>query len=615
MWLYSAAVATQPTAEPARVGAVAALGASARLPGLAVSTGALALAGLVALSFVLRTAAIGSSLWIDEGLSIGIASHPLLDIPGLLAQDGSPPLYYLALHAWLELFGDDEARARALSLGFALLSVPVGLWAGSSLFGPLAGWLCAAAFAINPFLTVYAQEVRMYSLMALLGLATSAAFAHAFAFGRRRYLPVFAVGLATMLYTHNWAGFFAAGSLAALVPCLLAADDRRALLRDALLAFGAAVLLFAPWVPTLLEQTRHTGAPWALAPGPGALERGLYRLVGGQVVGVALLVGLVAGATELRRAGRRRELVALAALLALASATLLVAFAYSILSPAWATRYLTVLLGPLLLLVAGGLGRAGATGITAALVAVLFTWGAPSSASLRDRSNVESAVRRVEPALRPGALVLSAQPEQVPALAYYLPDGLRYVTPLGPVPDPRLMDWRDALARLRARAPGEVLAPMLDRVPPGGRVLLVTPVTRRGGWRAPWTSLVRRRSERWRATLAADDRFVRRLRVVPNDRSKRSTVRAELYVRRSGRRGSLRSQTRARDGARRRAAAAPPSSSGQGQHPRRPPAAALEARHPHDDARPPRRHELEVRQVLDPVAAGRQPGDVGGEVR
>jgi hypothetical protein len=36
--------------------------------------------------------------------------------PGLLRQDGSPPLYYLLLHGWMALAGDGEAAARSLSL-------------------------------------------------------------------------------------------------------------------------------------------------------------------------------------------------------------------------------------------------------------------------------------------------------------------------------------------------------------------------------------------------------------------------------------------------------------------------------------------------------------------
>ena len=58
----------------------------------------------------MRTRALGASLWMDEGLSIGIASQPFFDIPGVLKQDGAPPLYYLLLHVWMQLFGDGPVR-------------------------------------------------------------------------------------------------------------------------------------------------------------------------------------------------------------------------------------------------------------------------------------------------------------------------------------------------------------------------------------------------------------------------------------------------------------------------------------------------------------------------
>ena len=53
---------------------------------------AFVLLGLLAVSFYLRTHSLGESLWMDEGLSIGIASQPLFDIPQVLRVDGSPPL-------------------------------------------------------------------------------------------------------------------------------------------------------------------------------------------------------------------------------------------------------------------------------------------------------------------------------------------------------------------------------------------------------------------------------------------------------------------------------------------------------------------------------------------
>ena len=120
------------------------------------------------------------------------------------------------------------------------------MWAGWSLFGRRAGLICAALCAVNPFLTAYAQETRMYALMLVLSLLATAAFLHVFAFGRRQYLPVFAVLLAAMLYTHNWGLFLAVGLVCALVPCWYVSEVRSSFWKDALIGFGGAGLLYLP---------------------------------------------------------------------------------------------------------------------------------------------------------------------------------------------------------------------------------------------------------------------------------------------------------------------------------------------------------------------------------
>ena len=94
----------------------------------------------------------------------------------------------------------------------------------------------------------------------------------------------------------------------------------------------------------------------------------------------------------------------------------------------------------------------------------------------------------IAPSLRPGDLVVATQPEQVSVLDYYLPEGLRYATLTGAVPDVGVTDWRDGVERLRATRAERDLQPLLDTVPPGRRVVLVVPqIYALGQWRAPWT--------------------------------------------------------------------------------------------------------------------------------
>ena len=156
----------------------------------------LVLAFLVGLSLALRTQAIHARFWIDEGLSVGISSHPLGDIPGVLRKDGSPPLYYLILKLWMSVFGSGEADTHALSVAFAIFTVPAAWLGGRALFGDRAAWIAALLAAINPFLTYYSQETRMYALVALLSTIVTATFVVTFVQGRRAWLPVFSVSLA-----------------------------------------------------------------------------------------------------------------------------------------------------------------------------------------------------------------------------------------------------------------------------------------------------------------------------------------------------------------------------------------------------------------------------------
>jgi len=487
------------------------------LPGLhSIRTGVVGVVLLVGFlllaSLVLRTRALGASLWMDEGLSIGIASQPFFDIPGVLRQDGNPPLYYLLLSVWMDVVGNGPADTQGLSVAISLLAVPLGLWAGWSLFGRRAGLICAALAAFNPFLTYYAQETRMYSLLAVLSLAVSALFLHVFVYGRRRYLPVFSVAVALILYTHSWGIFVMVGTLLALAPLLYRAEDRRSMLKDAALAYGFAFVLYLPWIPTLLYQTAHTGAPWLNPPRFGVVVQIAKGLLGGGTVTVALLLAAgsaIAAVLATRDAEHKADRDAMIAALTIGAGMLAFAWLFSQISPAWTTRYLGVALGPIFLLAAYGLSRAGYMGMVA-LVIVLGIWAIPRTGGLNNKSNASDLGAAVEDRLRPGDLVITLQPEQAPLMDYTLPPGLSEATQLGEVKMQGVMDWRDAYEKLQDATPAANLTPLLDRLPRSRRVLMVHPVTSNlGDWDSPWTSLVRRRAAQWGQAMELDRRFER----------------------------------------------------------------------------------------------------------
>jgi hypothetical protein len=429
----------------------------------------------------------------------------------VLREDGSPPLYYSLLHFWIRVFGTGEIAVRALSLVFATLAVPAAFWAARTLFGTRAGWMAAILAATNPYLTQYAQEARMYSLVALLGMVACACLGrvlatHATAVERRPWALGAAITLAAMFYTHNWSLFFAAAWGGAWLVLLARAQgpERAALLNAGLIAFGGAVVLWLPWVPTVLFQVAHTGAPWSLRPTVGALLGVPGDLLGTMAQGVLALTG---GAGLAALFGRRDSAHARTALILLAvgAATVLVAWLASQASPAWANRYLGVGVAPFLLAATAGLAYAGRLGVAGLIIVTAMGLGngAPSV-----KSNVRDVAQAVAPSLRPGDLVVSTQPEQVPVLHHYLPDGLRFATITGPVHDLGVTDWRDGIKRLHAASPGRDLQPLMNALAPGRRLALVEPVfADPRQWKAPWTSAVRARSYEWEQQISNDLRF------------------------------------------------------------------------------------------------------------
>jgi hypothetical protein len=465
---------------------------------------------LTLVSLALRVGQLRFHYWIDEAISVGIASHPLGALHELLRQDGSPPLYYLLLHGWMGLWGHGEVATHTLSLLFAVVAVPVAYWGAARLFGRRVGVYAAVLAAGLPFLTTYAQETRMYSLMVLLSLLVAVGFVLGFVHRRRRWLALLAGSLAAALYTHNWALFLGLATFLAFVMVVRLTPEaaaRRALWRDGGLLFGAVALMYLPWLPTLVYQAGHTGAPWALAPVVWSLSEGGYFLVGGRGAGVAILLGAGSGLVGLHPSAREERplVVAALALGVLGIGTVLIAWLYAKTTPAWSGRYLAVTVGPLLLLAALGLARARNLGLFALVLVCCFWVLDPRPTSVNTKSNVAAVAAAMRPHVGSDTLVLSTQPEQVPTIAYYLPRVTRFATPLGAVPDPRVVDWRNALTRFERSSVATVLAPMVRALPAGRRVLLVVPSSFQ---KTPmWMALIHRSSRRWLAYLRHDPRL------------------------------------------------------------------------------------------------------------
>jgi hypothetical protein len=447
---------------------------------------------LILASLWVRTHYIGGQFWIDEGLTVGISSHSLGSIPGILRMDGSPPLFYMLLHIWMQMVGNGEAATHWLSEIFATLTIPVGYWAGKTIAGTKrAALMSATLFAFNAFLDYYSQETRMYALMGLLGLLATVGFINGFVHRRRPYVALFSISMALMFYTHAWAIYFCAGSfLSVLLLWYISEDDiRDGLIKDVLLAYIGAVILFVPWIPNFIFQAIHTAAPWDNKPRFGAPVQIAQGVLGGASITTVLLIAAGIGYSGLfGRRGRSTVQAKVALMLfTLMFVTLLMAWLGSQVTPAWVVRYFAPVVAPIVLLLAIGVSRAGVIGAIAILFSICFMMR-PSAFLAQHKSDVQDLSAQMWPLMHPGDEVVVGQPEQTALAYYYFGAGLKWANTIGPVKDPSYLDWVDALKRYKAVDESKMLAPIVNNLKDGQEILFIRPLTEgTANWSAAWT--------------------------------------------------------------------------------------------------------------------------------
>lgn len=136
-----------------------------------------AIVALTGLALALRLHRIlFQSLWWDEGISLYLAGLDLAHLTTAkdFAIDLHPPLYHVLLGGWRTLAGSSVFAMRFFSAALGVLAVPVVFVIGRRLAGPAAGLIAAGIVATSPFAIFSGQEIRMYTLLPLLGVVSVA---------------------------------------------------------------------------------------------------------------------------------------------------------------------------------------------------------------------------------------------------------------------------------------------------------------------------------------------------------------------------------------------------------------------------------------------------------
>lgn len=422
-------------------------------------------------AYALRLFRLGDpSLGYDESFNLLVAGSQFDRLPELLAtSEPYPPLHFALLHLWLRAAGQSEFAARYWALLAGVLLVPITVRIAARWLGTPAGLATGLVVAGSPAYLWYAQEIKMYPLLATLAALSFYFFARLVlgsdpASGRpcpaRRpgllWLG-YVVSTSAALYVQYAAAFFIAFEW--IVAWYVGVRRGRGALGRWLAAQAAVVILFLPWLwfARRLLGGYQSDAPTAVNPlltlrtiwqvfAVGYSDELQHRL-GGE-----FWVGLVwAGATLIALIGlvwpglgpaptRSRRLIAGSCLLPLG--LFLAAAAWR---PVFAARHATTVSLGFYLMIGGGLGYltgllrptwasvrrlvpferslALAAGLTLSLVGVIWI------VSIRDyfadpayeRTDNRGVADYIRAQGGPDDLIIVDAPYFAPAVLYYRP--------------------------------------------------------------------------------------------------------------------------------------------------------------------------------------------------
>lgn len=177
------------------------------------------LALLSLLAFGWRVAGLTSqSLWRDEVDALQFASRSWPDLLATFAKPGeNGPLFFALLHPWLQVAGTSDYALRMQAAAGGVLTVVLTwvlarrllrLAAADTPAAPATATiplLAALLVAVNPYLTWYSQEAKMYGWLPALVLLTLLAFLAALQQGQWHRWLLYLLLLGVTVLHHVWA--------------------------------------------------------------------------------------------------------------------------------------------------------------------------------------------------------------------------------------------------------------------------------------------------------------------------------------------------------------------------------------------------------------------------
>jgi mannosyltransferase len=130
----------------------------------------------VAVLLIICLLHIHTAYWVDEVYSITVSRSLPYMFHMFREYENNMSLYLLILHFWMRIFGESEMATHALSLLFAVITIPVFFALERRLMNRTSSFFGALLLSMSPLFVYYAIETRSYSLLILSVTVSSLLF-------------------------------------------------------------------------------------------------------------------------------------------------------------------------------------------------------------------------------------------------------------------------------------------------------------------------------------------------------------------------------------------------------------------------------------------------------
>lgn len=282
-----------------------------------------------------------NNVWFDEAYTLSLIRHNFSDLISIIKSDMHPPLYFISLKLFSEIFGYSVLATKIFSVIGYIATLLLGCTVIKKYFGSFASIIYMLAVGAIPMSLYFSGQQRSYSWCIFF---VALCFIEALLFienNKYNHCFIFVISALFAAYNHIYA-LLAIGIIFAFVNIYILIKNRK-LIKAIILSDILIIIGYLPWFLPLLFQTKAAyGSFWLKNVEPLSI--------------IVFITGIVISAVILIKK-ENRSLPVIFAIICILSIQFIGLFVTIFIRPLYIARYSVVVLGIFAILIAFGVNN------------------------------------------------------------------------------------------------------------------------------------------------------------------------------------------------------------------------------------------------------------------